>query len=293
MKNSLLAILIIATLTACATDKKEQEVDIQESIKEQDEDNKDGIIFENRYEDCTIETCSKEMLMERYYEVETTKDSYFGESVDIQQALVDLYGVGIEDLEEIEKVQGFIESDEELISDNNQFFDVQGYIDNVVRCEGQCQSKFIIYEEASSLSFDESLALVRENSKSYNVGSSSINSDVTTDSSSSTSSLSSLDNNGICKEVETKYTSQGLKVTSCIYTSSKEPISITVENNSGVDLSYLEVEIYGIDSNGKTISSDYTNHGSTIRNGASQTLQAYLNSYANSYEVEISKAIPK
>ena len=65
-----------------------------------------------------------------------------------------------------------------------------------------------------------------------------------------------------------------------------------MNNNSGYDLSYLEVEIYGIDSNGKTILSDYTNHGSTIRNGASQTLETYID-YATSYEVEISKATVK
>ena len=65
-----------------------------------------------------------------------------------------------------------------------------------------------------------------------------------------------------------------------------------VENNSGYDLSYLEVEIYGIDSNGKTVSSDYTNHGSTIRNGASQTIEAYVDK-ATSYELEVSKATTK
>ena len=101
-----------------------------------------------------------------------------------------------------------------------------------------------------------------------------------------------LYNDGTCKEVEGTYTSQGIKVTDCSYSSSKEKISITVENNSDFDLSYLQVEIYGIDSNGKTVSSDYTNHGSIIRKGASQTLEAYVDKYT-SYEVEISKATTK
>lgn len=97
---------------------------------------------------------------------------------------------------------------------------------------------------------------------------------------------------GSCREIEGKYTSQGLSIIGCSYSSSKDKISITVKNNSGVDLRYLEVEIYGIDKNGNTILSDYTNHGSTIRNGASQTLETYVD-YAHSYEVEITKATPR
>lgn len=97
---------------------------------------------------------------------------------------------------------------------------------------------------------------------------------------------------GTCKEIDGKYTSQGLSIIDCSYSSSKDKISITVKNNSGVDLRYLEVEIYGIDKNGNTISSDYTNHGSTIRDGAIQILETYVD-YANSYEVEITKATPK
>ncbi len=102
-----------------------------------------------------------------------------------------------------------------------------------------------------------------------------------------------LFNNDICREIETDYTYQGLNVKDCSYSSYKNgKISITVKNNSGVDLKYLEVEIYGLDSNGNTIFSDYTNHGSTIRNGATQTLEAYVD-YASSYEVEISRAVVK
>lgn len=97
---------------------------------------------------------------------------------------------------------------------------------------------------------------------------------------------------GTCKEIDGKYTSQGLSIIDCSYSSSKDKISITVKNNSGVDLRYLEVEIYGIDKNGNTISSDYTNHGSTIRDGAIQILETYVD-YAYSYEVEITKATPK
>lgn len=91
---------------------------------------------------------------------------------------------------------------------------------------------------------------------------------------------------GTCKEIEGAYTSQGLMVTSCGYSSSKDKISITIYNNSGVDLRYIRVEIYGMDSNGNTVSSDYTNHSSTIRDGASQTLETYVDK-THSYEVEI------
>ena len=97
---------------------------------------------------------------------------------------------------------------------------------------------------------------------------------------------------GNCKEVDGGYTSQGLEVTSCKYSSSKDKISITVKNNSGVDLRYIRVEIYGIDSNGNTVSSDYTNHGSIIRDGASQILESYVDE-TYSYEVEITEATPK
>ncbi len=284
--EKVLVMMLFALLTACSRDNGEV-TDKQDSRIEQGEEQQGEKVFENRYADCTVETCPKEMLIERYYEVRATKDDYFGESVDIQQVLVDLYGVSIEGLEEIEKVQEFIESDEELIEDDNPFFDVQGYIDHVVRCAGQCQSKFISYEEASSLVFNDALTLVRKNSDSYNVGSSPIGNDETTVSNDETMDSSSLE--GTCKEVESIYTLKGLKVTSCSYTSSEKSISITVDNNSGYDLSYLRIEIYGIDSSGKTISSDYTNHGATIRNGASQTLQAYTEGCANSYQVEISE----
>lgn len=98
-----------------------------------------------------------------------------------------------------------------------------------------------------------------------------------------------LYDDGICKELEGAYTSQGVRIIDCSYSSSKDRISITVKNNSGSDLKYVEVEIYGINSNGQTISSDFTNHGSTIRNGAMQTLERYVD-YANSYEVEITEA---
>lgn len=110
--------------------------------------------------------------------------------------------------------------------------------------------------------------------------------------SSSESVNSNIDNKNSCVEISGSYTSQGLSVSSCRYSSTDKKIYVTVNNNSGYDLSYLEVEIYGIDSNGKTILSDYTNHGSTIRNGASQTLETYID-YATSYEVEISKATVK
>lgn len=189
MKKGLLIAMLIATLSGCSGDVDEKVINEQESVVEQSESEEEEVELENRYADCTVETCSQEMLAERYYKVKTTKDDYFGESIDIAQALLDLYGINAH--QDIHKLQESIISDEELIADDNQFFDVKDYIDDVAGCLGQCESKFISYEEASSLSFDEALALVRKNSGSYEVGSSPIDYDTVTDSTSSTNSSSS------------------------------------------------------------------------------------------------------
>lgn len=191
MKKGLLIAMLIATLSGCSGDVDEKVTDEQENVVEQSESEEEGIELENRYADCTVETCPQKELMERYYEIKATKDDYFGESVDIEQTLVDLYGIDLDELTGLKTLREFIKSDEELIEDNNQFFDVKGYIDNIVKCSGQCESKFISYEEATSLGFDEALALVRKNSGSYEVGSSPVNHDKVTDSSSSTNSSSS------------------------------------------------------------------------------------------------------
>lgn len=180
MKKGLLIAMLIATLSGCSGDVDEKVINEQESVVDQSESQEEKVELENRYADCTVETCSQEMLAERYYKVKTTKEDYFGESIDIAQALLDLYGINAH--QDIHKLQESIISDEELIADDNQFFDVKDYIDDVAGCLGQCESKFISYEEASSLSFDEALALVRKNSGSYEVGSSPVNHDKVTDS---------------------------------------------------------------------------------------------------------------
>ena len=163
------------------------EVESEEEVKKEEKE----VDLRNRYAGCTVETCSQEMLIQRYYEVKSTKDNYLGEDADIAQVLLDLYGVDVSKLLDLELLQEFIISNEELIADDNPFFDVKDYIDNIVQCVGQCESKFISYEEATSLAFDEALALVRKNSGSYEVGSSPIDYDTVTDSTSSTNSSSS------------------------------------------------------------------------------------------------------
>lgn len=200
--------------------------------------------------------------------------------------------------EQIKNAQYRIDENEQyLVDSNNPYTDTKVYAQSVISCEGHCNSKYMTYDEATELA-DRAKEIGGWDGDSVyrdwweNNGNKVVNGGITTTDNSGISSSSKLYNNGTCKEVESKYTPIGLKVTSCSYSSSKEKISITVENNSDFDLSYLQVEIYGIDSNGKTVSSDYTNHGSIIRKGASQTLEAYVDKYT-SYEVEISKVTTK
>lgn len=247
------------------------------------------------YVDCTIETCSQEMLVERIEVASTTTDGYRDEGKDAEEALIRLYDVTYDDIKKNKNYQYSIDSLEEEIeiSDNSDSYasNIEKYVNAIIKCEGQCDSEFITYNEVKDLSTEEAIKLVKKR-KPLNSSSPLDNILELLDGMGTFDSSESSTEKGTCKEVEGTYTSQGLSVSSCRYSSSKERISITVENNSGVDLRYLEVEIYGIDSNGKTVSSDYTNHSSTIRNGASQTLETYVDE-AHSYEVEITKATPK
>ncbi|MDO4927203.1 MAG: FxLYD domain-containing protein [Turicibacter sp.] len=184
--------------------------------------------------------------------------------------------------------QSYIEEWENLYLQADNSFVKQMRLESLAKfifeCGRGCKTSIITFEQAKEIvengEYDKSLTFIDGEYVSF----------FNPNESYSTSTTSNEPY--ACKEVEGTYTSQGLSVSSCRYSSSKERISITVENNSGVDLRYLEVEIYGIDSNGKTVSSDYTNHSSTIRNGASQTLETYVDE-AHSYEVEITKATPK
>lgn len=113
--------------------------------------NNDEIVFENRYEDCGIDNCSQEMLYERWKEVRNSKDNtYFGERVDIKQALIDLYGVNIDDLEAVESIQDNIESWGEMMEEGNPFA-VQHYANAIMECGASCYFKYMTYEEAVDL----------------------------------------------------------------------------------------------------------------------------------------------
>lgn len=117
---------------------------------QKDNEQLDEVTFENRYEDCTIETCSQDMLYERWQEVKRTKDDYFGESVDIEEVLIELYGISVADIERMNRVQEDIVSWEEMLEEGNRFA-VEGYTKSVIDLGEEGTSKYLTYDEAKSL----------------------------------------------------------------------------------------------------------------------------------------------
>ena len=268
MKRVLLFFILLTTLTGCSSEGGEE-------------------LLENKYQDCTVETCSKEMLINRIEVSATTTDGYKGESKDAEEALVKLYGVTYKEVKELKNLQVGIDDREARILDGDIYFSVDKYVNAIMKCGIDCSSNLVTYAEIKDLTTDDAMELVKERQKEY---ADSLNVDATEEVKEEPKQPTT--EKGTCKEIRSSYTSQGLKITGCSYSSSEDKIRITVKNNSGVDLSYIRVEIYGIDSNGDTILSDYTNHASTIRDGAMQTLETYVD-YANSYEVEITEATPR
>ena len=248
-----------------------------------------GCESNNPYAKCTVETCSQEMLIERIEVANTTTDGYTGEGKDAEEALVKLYGVTYKEVKELKNLQFAVDSleDDALKEDCTKYcYYIDKYVKAIAKCSQNCNSDFITYEEIKDLTTEEATQFFLDKRQSQLVDSvGDVQEEVKEEPKQPTTEK------GTCKEIRSSYTSQGLKITDCSYSYGGE-IRITVKNNSGVDLSYIRVEIYGIDSNGDTILSDYTNHGSTIRDGASQTLETSID-YAHSYEVEITEAIPK
>lgn len=267
MKRVLLFFILLTTLTGCSSEGGEE-------------------LLENKYQDCTVETCSKEMLINRIEVSATTTDGYKGESKDAEEALVKLYGVTYKEVKELKNLQVGIDNREASILDGDIYFSVDKYVNAIMKCGIDCSSNLVTYAEIKDLTTDDAMELVKERQKEY---ADSLNVDATEEVKEEPKQPTT--EKGTCKEIRSSYTSQGLKITDCSYSYGGE-IRITVKNNSGVDLSYIRVEIYGIDTDGRTVLSDYTNHGSTIRDGAIQTLETSID-YAHSYEVEITEAIPK
>ena len=267
MKRVLLFFILLTTLTGCSSEGGEE-------------------LLENKYQDCTVETCSKEMLINRIEVSATTTDGYKGESKDAEEALVKLYGVTYKEVKELKNLQVGIDNREARILDGDIYFSVDKYVNAIMKCGIDCSSNLVTYDEIKDLATDDAMELVKERQKEY---ADSLNVDATEEVKEEPKQPTT--EKGTCKILTNSYTSQGLKITSCRY-GYRGDISITVQNNSGVDLRYIEVEIYGINENGKTILSDFTNHGSTIRDGASQTLETHID-YAHSYEVAITKATPR
>ena len=54
-----------------------------------------------------------------------------------------------------------------------------------------------------------------------------------------------------------------------------EDAVIYVQNNSNKDISYIRVDIFIKDKNGKIVQSDWTNDSSTIKSGASQNIKKH------------------
>ena len=272
MKRVLLFFILLTTLTGCSSEGGEE-------------------LLENKYQDCTVETCSKEMLINRIEVSATTTDGYKGEGKDAEEALVKLYGVTYKEVKELKNLQFSIDSlkDSALKEDCTKYcYYIEKYVEAIAKCSQNCNSDFITYEEIKDLTTEEATQFFLDKRQSQLADSAEdLQEEVKEE-----EPKKPTTERGSCKKIRNSYTSQGLGITGCSYSSSKDKISITVQNNSGEDLSYVRVEIYGIDTNGKTVLSDFTNHGSTIRNGASQTLETYVD-YAHSYEVEITEAIPK
>ena len=70
-----------------------------------------------------------------------------------------------------------------------------------------------------------------------------------------------------------------------------EDAVIYVQNNSNKDISYIRVDIFIKDKNGKIIQSDWTNDSSTIKSGASQKIKKTLQDVrsGNTVEVKLNK----
>ena len=70
-----------------------------------------------------------------------------------------------------------------------------------------------------------------------------------------------------------------------------EDAVIYVQNNSNKDISYIRVDIFIKDKNGKIVQSDWTNDSSTIKSGASQKIKKTLQNVrsGNTVEVKLNK----
>lgn len=306
MKNSLLLTILIAMLTGCSSGEIDEKLtDEQENLVEQSEEQQTETIIKGHEESDSIQKAREQVQLQQeannsperlreIYDKIGGLDKIINDVVSMIEFPID---VSSEDLNYTlglyYKVNG------EHITDNPEDYNKlkEAYWKDMEE-SGLCHNQFHTESNTDCTNKpDSAFHLVAKYAKD-NTGDFSIDTNklyVYANSSSSsniTQGNYNLYNNGICKEMEGAYTSQGLRIIGCSYSSSKDKISITVQNNSGADLRYIRVEIYGIDSNGQTISSDYTNHGSTIRNGASQTLETYVD-YANSYEVKITEATPR
>ncbi|MDY6152621.1 MAG: FxLYD domain-containing protein [Terrisporobacter sp.] len=70
-----------------------------------------------------------------------------------------------------------------------------------------------------------------------------------------------------------------------------EDAVIYIQNNSNKDISYIRVDIFIKDKNGKIVQSDWTNDSSTIKSGASQKIKKTLQDVrsGNTVEVKLNK----
>lgn len=180
MKRVLLFFILLTTLTGCSSKSGEE-------------------ILENKYQDCTVETCSKEMLIDRIEVAATTTDGYKGESKDAEEALVKLYGVTYKEVKELKNLQFAVDSLEEgtLKEDCSEYcYYVDRYVKAISECGGKCNSEFITYEEIKDLTIDEAINLAKGKREEYLANSPSTSGDKVTDSSSSTHSSSSSGNIG-------------------------------------------------------------------------------------------------
>ena len=66
-----------------------------------------------------------------------------------------------------------------------------------------------------------------------------------------------------------------------------EDAVIYVQNNSNKDISYIRVDIFIKDKNGKIVQSDWTNDSSTIKSGASQKIKKTLQDVRSGNTVEV------
>lgn len=274
MKKSLLFMAILISLTACNNG------DGQEGEK-------------NPYANCSPDVCTKEMLEERIKVVSTTSDGYEGEKEDLEEMLKELYGIEPEVIvEDFDKLQKRIKGREESIKNGETYYSAGKYVETIIACKGQCKTTLVSYDEIVDLSFDDAVTFVKERQAEYFAEKErkAIEAEEKRKAWKEQAEKEAKEREGTCREVENTYTKQGLTISKCSYHQGK--IKITVNNSSGVDLRYLRVDIYGLNKFGSTEASYYTNHGATIKNWASQTLEAYVD-YSHSFEVEITEAVAK